>query len=240
MERGPRRPHFFSRARSICRVAAGPTTLAQNWCGRSTGWMVSFVSQSLGKPTHSLVARASAGDHPAWRELYAAHAPVVRRLCLGFGSLTADEIEDCVQETFVRAFQSLHSLRNEESLRPWLLSIARSRCLQRLGGRAVEQKALDRFSHDPAVGGASPRFDPELATRDARALMVREMIESLPTGPERETIELFYLKGELSARQIADQMGVGKSAITMRLERFRARAKRRLAAGLARLEGKST
>ncbi|HET9452097.1 MAG TPA: RNA polymerase subunit sigma, partial [Aggregicoccus sp.] len=39
---------------------------------------------------------------------------------------------------------------------------------------------------------------------------------------------LFYVEGELSAREIAEQLGLGKSAITMRLERFRARVKREL------------
>ena len=41
-------------------------------------------------------------------------------------------------------------------------------------------------------------------------------------------VELFYVEGQLSAREIADKLGVGKSAITMRLERFRARVKREL------------
>ncbi|AKF86584.1 hypothetical protein MFUL124B02_29640 [Myxococcus fulvus 124B02] len=35
-------------------------------------------------------------------------------------------------------------------------------------------------------------------------------------------------KGSVSAREIAEQMGVGKSAVTMRLERFRGRIKREL------------
>jgi RNA polymerase sigma-70 factor (ECF subfamily) len=42
------------------------------------------------------------------------------------------------------------------------------------------------------------------------------------------------VEGELSAREIADRQGVGKSAITMRLERFRARIKRELTARLVK------
>jgi len=41
-------------------------------------------------------------------------------------------------------------------------------------------------------------------------------------------VQLFYVEGELSAREIAERLGVGKSAVTMRLERFRSRIKREL------------
>ena len=54
------------------------------------------------------------------------------------------------------------------------------------------------------------------------------MIDGLREGPEKETVRLFYLDGTLSAREIAQRMGVGKSAVTMRLERFRARVRREL------------
>jgi RNA polymerase sigma-70 factor (ECF subfamily) len=66
---------------------------------------------------------------------------------------------------------------------------------------------------------------------------VRRVIAELPEGPEKETVRLFYLEGELTAREIAERLGVGKSAITMRLERFRAKVKRRVLAEVARLRG---
>ena len=58
--------------------------------------------------------------------------------------------------------------------------------------------------------------------KEAELRAVREVIDALREGPEKETVRLFYLEGTLSAREIAARMGVGKSAVTMRLERFRA------------------
>jgi RNA polymerase sigma-70 factor, ECF subfamily len=58
--------------------------------------------------------------------------------------------------------------------------------------------------------------------------VVRDLIARLPEGEEKRTVELFYVEGELSAREIAEKLGVGKSAVTMRLERFRSRIKREL------------
>jgi RNA polymerase sigma-70 factor (ECF subfamily) len=69
---------------------------------------------------------------------------------------------------------------------------------------------------------------------------VRRVIASLPEGAEKETVQLFYVEGKLSAREIADRLGVGKSAITMRLERFRAKVKKRVLAEVARLRGEGS
>jgi RNA polymerase sigma-70 factor (ECF subfamily) len=74
---------------------------------------------------------------------------------------------------------------------------------------------------------AVPPF-PESLTLEVDIGVVRDLIGRLPEGPEKDTVSMFYLEGQLTAREIADKLGVGKSAITMRLERFRARVKREL------------
>src|SRR5437764_355221 len=68
---------------------------------------------------------------------------------------------------------------------------------------------------------------------EAELRAVREVIDALRDGPEKETVRLFYLEGTLSAREIAVRMGVGKSAVSMRLERFRAKVRAQLTDRLA-------
>jgi len=75
---------------------------------------------------------------------------------------------------------------------------------------------------------APPDPLPEAIQREAAAAVVRRLIDDLPEGPEKDTVRMFYVDGTLSAREIAERQGVGKSAVTMRLERFRARVKREL------------
>ncbi|MDF1562712.1 MAG: sigma-70 family RNA polymerase sigma factor [Deltaproteobacteria bacterium] len=188
------------------------------------------------KDDAALVSEALAGSSPAWREIHARHGGVVLRVCQGFGTLSEAEVQDTVQDTFIRAHQRLGELRDPSRLRPWLLSIARSRALGRLARRASERRALAAFAADPAAGIRAPRADAREVERQTRIELVRELIDALPEGEARTTIELFYLEGELSAREIAERLGVGKSTVTMRLERFRARIKRRLAARLLSLE----
>ena len=74
----------------------------------------------------------------------------------------------------------------------------------------------------------SAELIPESLRTELDISMVRQLIDSLPEGPEKQTVQLFYVEGELSAREIALRLGVGKSAVTMRLERFRARIRRQL------------
>ena len=177
------------------------------------------------------VARAARGERQAWREIYDLHAAVIRRACGAFSSLTPADVDELVQETFVHALERVGDLRDPERLRPWLLAVARSRCLKRLRHGAVERRAADVLAVElPADGGEDERL------RQERIALVRALIDALPAGPERETVTLFYLEGRLSAREIAEKLGVGKSAVTMRLERFRARVKRQLAARLLELE----
>lgn len=172
----------------------------------------------------SWLDRAARGDEEAYRNVYRQCRPLVVRLARGFAHLDESEVEDVVQESFVRAFKALPRLRERSSFVAWLLAIARNcaRTLARRKARDVEER--ERFALEAEASTSSlPAVQLE---RDCE--IARQLIAELPPGPEKETVELFYVKGELSAREIAERLGVGKSAVTMRLERFRARIKREL------------
>lgn len=183
-----------------------------------------------------LVAAARAGDRAALRALHDRHRPAALRVARGFAALDADDVEDVVQEGFVRAFRALPRLSQPARFGPWLLAITRNRALSRVARGRVRAALAEELQREAeALGGevaALPDPGPE-----AEAALVRRLVAELPDGPEKETVRLFYVEGELSAREIAARLGVGKSAITMRLERFRARVKVRLLAEVARLRG---
>lgn len=187
----------------------------------------------------ALLESARAGDEAAWKALYMRHAAAVRRLVSGFATLNTDDVEDLVQDTFTKAHQALGGLEDPAKLRPWLLAIARSKALDRLAKVNRERQAVRAYVEDPAIGPLALAVDRLHRDRAARIALVREIIDGLPDGPEKETVRLFYLDGTLSAREIAERLGVGKSTVTMRLERFRAKVKRRLLARLARELGEA-
>jgi RNA polymerase sigma-70 factor, ECF subfamily len=183
-----------------------------------------------------LVGRALAGGprgRAAEEELYRRYRPAVTRLAASFSELDADEAEDVVQESFVRAFRALASLKDRERFGAWLFTIARNRARSYLTWRATHARAAEEATREAQLledhaPGASQALEKEAELR-----AVREVIDGLREGPEKETVRLFYLEGTLSAREIAMRMGVGKSAVTMRLERFRAKVRAQLSARLA-------
>lgn len=182
------------------------------------------------------VARAVSGDRAALRALHDIHRPAVYRVARSFATFDADDVDDVVQETFVRAFRSLDRLQDPARFLAWLLTIARNRALTKLSRRQSEAAATADLSRELETHGAD-EVDPPDMEAGLEIQIVRRIVAELPEGPEKETVTLFYLEGELSAREIAQRLGVGKSAITMRLERFRARVKQRILAEVAAVRG---
>ena len=81
--------------------------------------------------TSDLIARASAGDHNAFRDLVEVHSRELQVHCYRIlGSL--QDAEDALQETLVSAWRNLGGFRQRSSLRTWLYQIATNRCLSML------------------------------------------------------------------------------------------------------------
>ena len=174
------------------------------------------------------------GDEASTRALFERYRPRVLRLLDGMGSLDADEQEDVAQDTFARAFRSLGSLTDPSRFEAWLYAIARNRARTALERRQNRERTREQLREQTDL---TVEPVPASLQVEVEAAMVRELIEALPPGPERETVYLFYVEGSLSTREIAERLGVGKSAVTMRLERFRARVKRDVVLRTLKLRG---
>jgi RNA polymerase sigma-70 factor (ECF subfamily) len=177
------------------------------------------------EPTAALLERAKRGDEEAYRSLYGAFRPAVLRLARSFARLDPDEVEDVIQETFVRAFRALRGLQPAAAFERWLLAIARNRALTLDARKEHVRRSAEALQSE--LPQQAPPIPAALAL-ERESAVVRQLVDEMSDGPEKETVRLFYVEGQLSAREIAERMGVGKSAITMRLERFRAKVKREL------------
>lgn len=177
--------------------------------------------------------RGGPGGARAQDELYRKYRPAVARIAASFSDLDVDEADDVVQEAFVRAFRALRSLKDPARFAAWLFTIARNRARTYLTSRGTHQKAAEDASREQELAGELAPAASEQLEQEARLRAVREVIAALKEGPEKETVRLFYLEGTLSAREIAARMGVGKSAVTMRLERFRARVRSQIIRSVA-------
>ena len=183
-----------------------------------------LVAEALGSGSRARLAE---------EELYRRYRPSVARLAGTFSELDPDEADDVAQEAFVRAFRALSSLKDPERFSAWLFTIARNRARSYLSSRSTHLKAAEEAGREAWLLEDHVPAASQAMEKEAELRAVREVIDALRDGPEKETVRLFYLEGTLSAREIAARMGVGKSAVTMRLERFRAKVRAQLTDRLA-------
>src|SRR5436309_11999828 len=86
-----------------------------------------------------LIARWKGGDERAATELVERHAAALARFAVSSGERS--EVDELVQDTFVRAFASIDSFRGESSFRTWLFTIERRLLIDR---RRAEKRRRDR------------------------------------------------------------------------------------------------
>lgn len=99
--------------------------------------------------THDLYLAVD-GDDEAFSRLVLATATDVRRFCRWQVGAT-HEVDDLVQETFLRAYRGLPTYRNEAPARVWLLSIARRVCLDSFEKTARHERMVRRIGRRPSL-----------------------------------------------------------------------------------------
>jgi RNA polymerase sigma-70 factor (ECF subfamily) len=96
----------------------------------------------------ALIAAWQAGDEQAAAELVGRHARALARFLAGAGA-PESELDDLVQETFIRAFRSVHRFRGQCQFRTWLMTIG-GNALKDFGRRTKRRAVipLDEMVHD--------------------------------------------------------------------------------------------
>src|SRR2546430_13943804 len=88
----------------------------------------------------ALIAAWQAGDERAAAELVERHARALARFLSGVGAPDAD-VDDLVQETFIRAFRGVSGFRGQCQFRTWLLTIG-GNVLKDFGRRASRRQVV--------------------------------------------------------------------------------------------------
>jgi RNA polymerase sigma-70 factor (ECF subfamily) len=162
-----------------------------------------------------LALGAAAGDPAVFTEIVERFKGSVFGICRRY--VGEHDAQDLAQETFVRAFVHRERFDPTRPLKPWLLTIARNLCIDRL--RSAEQR--QRPEQDMSVyADRSVGAEQELAGRQELALLARGL-ELLPEG-QREAIAMYHLEG-LSYREMSDVLGVPIGTVMTWLHRGRKR-----------------
>lgn len=119
--------------------------------------------------------------------------------------------EDLVQETFLRAWRSLDSLKDEKAAKSWLITI-----LRRENARRFERKRFDMSEYEEASVMDTKTISNE---QEIENHWLREKIAQMPEE-YREPLVLQVIGG-FSGEEIADLLSLNKNTVMTRL--FRAR-----------------
>jgi RNA polymerase sigma-70 factor, ECF subfamily len=177
-----------------------------------------------------LVRRMRSKDERALGTFYDRWFPVVHGVVSRMLE-SPDDVEDVVEEAFWQAWRQAERFEVERgSVQTWLLTIARSRALDRL-------RARRRLREDPLVDATAGEADTSAPTPAApsdpladaehaeRSRIVRAALADLP-AEQREALELGYFSG-LSQSEIAQQtgqpLGTIKTRMRLALQKLRER-----------------
>ena len=164
-----------------------------------------------------LLARVARGDVAALRALYDQHAS--RAITIAFRILrNREEAEDVVQETFLEVWRrSAQFDPGRGGAVAWVVTIARSRAIDRLRARTIAGRTIASASEDADGLLSVPPPSPALETerrRDERR--VAAALGALPPA-QRRTIELAYFEG-LSQSEIAAKTASPLGTVKMRVK----------------------
>lgn len=171
-----------------------------------------------------LIAKAKAGDEKAFTQLVKEHQSALKSFLYRLTTRKGDT-EDLMQETFIRAFQKIHSFKEDSSFRTWLFAIATN--LARDHFRAQKRWPVDAQDKCKALISTTPEYVEELKSTNRNAEFgkyeIKEHIDFcftciMKTLPLEQHVALMLAEIYLfKVAEIAEIMGTTIGAVKHRL-----------------------
>jgi RNA polymerase sigma-70 factor (ECF subfamily) len=162
-----------------------------------------------------LARRARDGDRAAFEELVRRTTRMVyARLYLETGNPV--QAEDLAQETFLRAFRSVHQLTDPAGFRKWLLTIAQSVAIDAYRKDSRLRRAAPRRQSQETLEGVAAPAEEAPGSAEERE-RVRAILQSLPEE-YRLPLTLRYIDGA-DYETITMQLGLTSNSLRGLLHR---------------------
>ena len=170
-----------------------------------------------------LIHRVLSGDDAAFNTLIEKHQKSVHALVWRkIGDF--HYAEEITQDTFLRAYKKLSTLRNPHQFAGWLYVIANRLCISWVRKQkptmqsleAMSVKEIEKLSYEKYISEQH-----ETQAHQRRYDIVKRLLVKLPES-ERTVVTLYYL-GEMTTKEISKFLGVSINTITSRLQRGRKR-----------------
>jgi RNA polymerase sigma-70 factor (ECF subfamily) len=171
-------------------------------------------------PRETTVQEATSGEIMVFERLLI-HQETIFGICLGYSRNYA-EAEDLAQEAYLKAYQSLPSLRDSPSAKDWLIRIAKNTCLDRQKKLRTQGFWLRRWAREI-------NFEPPAAAQESIEARIEQLKRAIRCLPKKlRTIFILREYGHLTYEELAAALDLNRGTVMSRLSR----ARRRVAAVL--------
>lgn len=162
-----------------------------------------------------LVRATARGDERAFADLYDQYSHILFGLLMRILRSRA-EAEDVLQEVFLQVWRQAGSFDEERGRAfTWLVTLARSRALDRLRASDARERAAERSAKELPPALMIGESADEVALRSEREQIVRSALATLPEE-QRQNLLLAYLSG-MSQTEIAEQTGQPLGTVKTRM-----------------------
>jgi RNA polymerase sigma-70 factor (ECF subfamily) len=182
------------------------------------------VQSASSERDRELVERALAGDEAAYQELLEKYRFALQR---HVGRMVRDtaEVDDLVQECFIKAFTALNSYSSDYAFSTWLYKIATNHTIDYLRKKKLPTMSIDR---PVSVKDGDVEYElPDTTYRpdkhivdDQRKELLRDAIDALP--PKYHRVIVMRHQQEKSYEEIARELDLPLGTVKAHI--FRARA----------------
>ena len=172
-----------------------------------------------------LINRFLTGDESAFTTLVKKHQKRVHALAwrkVGDFHIA----EELTQDTFLKVYQKLGTLKNPNQFAGWLYVITDRVCTAWYRKQKPQMESLETTSEEEINGLSYRSYEDEQrenASVEYRHGFIKNLLEQLPES-ERTVVTLHYL-GEMTCKAIGEFLGVSANTVKSRLQRARNRLK---------------
>ncbi|TYA78434.1 RNA polymerase sigma factor [Seonamhaeicola marinus] len=148
--------------------------------------------------------------------LYDRYSMLVYNKCLGFAK-DDDEAKDLAQDIFLKLFVKLASFKGNSKFSTWLYAFTYNHCVnyvtrntaKKFEKKAVDYKDIENLSEDG--------YEDENSFLSMKVDKLKVAIEQI--SPDEKMILLLKYQDSLSIKEIVTALGIGESAVKMRIKR---------------------
>ena len=162
-----------------------------------------------GGDDRALVVSCLEGNDDAWARLIEKYKGLIFSIPLRYGA-SRDDAADIFQAVCVELFNELPRLRNIDSVRPWLMTVAAH---QSFHWKQKQRKKNAREVAGLEVDDLPAMLPPEIAAELEREQLVREAIARLPARCQEMMRLLFWEDPPLTYVEVGRRLGLATGSI---------------------------